>query len=121
MRPGSGQGKSQDIVLDEVDQKPIRFDGAFPEALEVSLKSMVLEICRQRLTFSERVYDIEKERGVIAAFLDEFEILLELGVFFTLYISPRGLSLVPQGQCTPLRSGRAKRFWPRSWQARSLY
>ena len=94
---------------------------AFPEAFEFPMKSVVFEIRRQRLPIPNFVYYIEKERGVITVLLDEFEILLELGVFFTLYISPRGLSLVPQGQCTPLRSGRAKRFWPRSWQARSLY
>ena len=52
---------------------------AFPEVLEVSLKSMVFEIRWQRLPIPKFVYYIEKERGVIAAFLNKFEILLELG------------------------------------------
>ena len=77
--PGAGQRQHQHIVLNTVNQQPVREDMTFPMSHLIPGQRMVLVFLRKRFTHSESRNDILQQIDLQTTLDRQLVVLLELG------------------------------------------
>lgn len=78
MSSSSGQKQNQIIVVDAIDQQPVRLNVTFPETFVNSGKFVVTVLGFKRLHIREFCHDFVKQIKVVAAFFRRLQVFLEL-------------------------------------------
>ena len=61
MGSGLNKGKCQDIMFNQIDKKPVRFDMALMESGIFALQKMVFVLLVESLALTQYIYDIIEE------------------------------------------------------------
>ena len=78
MSSSSGQKQNQIIVVDAIDQQPVRLNVTFPETFVNSGKFVIVIFSFKRLHIREFCHDFVKQSKVVTAFFRCLQVFLEL-------------------------------------------
>lgn len=73
----SGEKQQKRILVDTVDEQPVRLYMAFPEPHEVAGQVMVFVFLREHFTMSQKLHDLIQQVEIVATLRRLFQILLE--------------------------------------------
>ena len=119
VRPGAGQRQHQHIVLNPVDEQPVRLNVAFPMPRPIAGQVVIAVFIRQRFTHRQQRHDLFQQFDFLAALDCPLVVLFKAVVYLTVYFvflifSSR--QTTRQGHCSPLQTGLLQFFPLLAWQ-----